>query len=127
MWDGKKNIARQIMADALNDLKRFGHADPLAAFDSAVHKVMPQIEVRPKRVGGAVYQIPMEVSSKRQLSLAIRWILNASRKKHGQPMFKRLAIELNDALNETGDAFKKKMDVKKMAEANKAFAHLANY
>jgi small subunit ribosomal protein S7 len=89
--------------------------------------VMPQIEVRPKRVGGAVYQIPMEVNSKRQQSLAIRWILTASRKKKGKPMYKKLSEEILDALSEQGEAYKKKIEVKKMAEANKAFAHLANY
>jgi small subunit ribosomal protein S7 len=127
MWDGKKNVARQILADCFLELKNKGHKDPQKAFENAVKNVMPEIEVRPKRVGGAVYQIPMEVNSKRQLSLAIRWILNSSRKKKGKPISVKLAEEINDALNDQGEAYKKKMDVKKMAEANKAFAHLANY
>ncbi len=89
--------------------------------------VMPQVEVRPKRIGGAVYQIPMEVNSKRQLSLSIRWILAASRKRKWVPMYKKLSMEILDAVNEQWEAYKKKVDVKKMAEANKAFAHFANY
>ena len=127
MLDGKKAVARKIIADALAELKKMGHKNPTEAFENAVRAVMPQIEVRPKRVGGAVYQIPMEVNSKRQLSLAIRWMLASIRKKKGTPIHLKLAAELNDALNEQGEAFKKKVDVKKMAEANKAFAHLANY
>lgn len=127
MLHGKKAIARQIVSDCLAELKTMGHKSPSDVLENAIRTVMPQIEVRPKRVGGAVYQIPMEVKSKRQISLAIRWILNASRKKKGMPMSKKLAIEINDASNEQGEAFKKKTEVKKMAEANKAFAHLANY
>ena len=127
MWQGKKNTARDIMSKTLEELRRLGHADPVTAFETALKNVMPQIEVRPKRVGGAVYQIPMEVNSKRQTSLSIRWVLSAARKKKGSNMFKKLATELHDAINEQGEAFKKKQDVKKMAEANKAFAHFANY
>ena len=127
MWDGKKTISRAIIDNCFEELKKLGHKIPSEAFENGVKNVMPQVEVRPKRVGGAVYQIPMEVKSKRQRSLAIRWILTAARKKKGVPMFKRLATEIHDALNEQGEAYKKKMDVKKMAEANKAFAHLANY
>lgn len=127
MWDGKKHVSRKILADCMNELKTMGHANPQDAFEAALRNVMPQVEVRPKRVGGAVYQIPMEVNSKRQVSLAIRWILTAVRKKKGKSMYQKLATEINDALNDAGDAFKKKEDVKKMAEANKAFAHLANY
>lgn len=127
MWSGKKTVAREIMDTALEELKTMGHKNPVEAFENAVRNVMPQIEVRPKRIGGAVYQIPVEVNSKRQVSLAIRWILTASRKKKGVPMSRKLAIELHDAISDQGEAFKKKIDVKKMAEANKAFAHLANY
>ena len=127
MLDGKKAVARKIMNDCLQGLKESGHKNPTEAFENAIRTVMPQVEVRPKRVGGAVYQIPMEVNSKRQVSLSIRWILAAARKKKGMPMAKRLSSELHDALNEQGEAFKKKVDVKRMAEANKAFAHFANY
>ena len=127
MWNGKKNISRKILQDCLEELKKMGHKNPSDTFETAIRNVMPQIEVRPKRIGGAVYQIPMEVNSKRQLSLSIRWIIGASRKKKGMPMHKRLSIEINDAFNEQGEAYKKKIDVKKMAEANKAFAHFANY
>jgi small subunit ribosomal protein S7 len=127
MLDGKKTVVREIMQDVLEELKKAGHKNPVETFETALRMVMPQIEVRPKRVGGAVYQIPMEVNSKRQQSLAIRWILTASRKKKGKPMYKKLSEEILDALSEQGEAYKKKIEVKKMAEANKAFAHLANY
>ena len=127
MWHGKKEIAKKTIKYCLEELKKMGHKNPVNAFENAIKNVMPQVEVRPKRVGGAVYQIPMEVNSKRQLSLSIRWVLSSSRKKKGIPMYKKLAIELNDALNEQGESYKKKMDIKKMAEANKAFAHFANY
>ncbi|MBT4937002.1 30S ribosomal protein S7 [Candidatus Peregrinibacteria bacterium] len=127
MLDGKKHLARMILQNCLEELKSRGHKNPSDAFEAALRNIMPHVEVRPKRVGGAVYQIPMEVNSKRQVSLAIRWVLAASRKKKGIPMFKRLAAEIHDALNDQGEAFKKKEDVRRMAEANKAFAHLARY
>jgi small subunit ribosomal protein S7 len=127
MVDGKKHIARSILQDCFEELKKLGHKNPSDAFEAGVRNIMPQVEVRPKRVGGAVYQIPMEVKSKRQVSLAIRWVLIASRKKKGMPMYKRLANEIHDALSEQGESFKKKEDVRRMAEANKAFAHLAKY
>lgn len=127
MLDGKKHVARTILQNCLEELKSLGHKNPSDAFEAAIRNIRPQVEVRPKRVGGAVYQIPMEVGSKRQVSLAIRWILAFSRKKKGIPMYKRLATEIHDALNGQGESFKKKEDVRRMAEANKAFAHLARY
>ncbi len=127
MKGGKKNISRQILKDCFEELRKLGRKEPSESFEAAVRMVMPQVEVRPKRVGGAIYQIPMEVTSNRQLSLSIRWILTASRKRKGVPMYKRLALEIHDSLNEQGEAYKKKIDVKRMAEANKAFAHFSNY
>ncbi|PCI25469.1 30S ribosomal protein S7 [Candidatus Peregrinibacteria bacterium] len=127
MWDGKKNIARGIYQDCLDQLKKMGHKTPQESFERALRNIMPQVEVRPKRVGGAVYQIPREVNSKRQVSLSIRWLLAVCRKRKGKAMADKLAFEINEAFNEQGDVFKKKIDVQKMAEANKAFAHLANY
>ena len=127
MKDGKKSVARQVMKDALAELKKSGQNKPIDAFEAALRKVTPFIEVRPKRIGGAVYQIPMEIKPNRQRALGIRWVINAARKRKGMPMYKRLFLEFKDALNEQGEAYKKKIDVKKMAEANKAFAHFANY
>ncbi|MCD5383047.1 30S ribosomal protein S7 [Candidatus Gracilibacteria bacterium] len=127
MKDGKKTVARKILSSCFEELKTMGHKNPVEAFEKALNNVMPHVEVRAKRVGGAVYQIPVEVSDKRQVFLAIGWILNSARGKKGLPMHKRLAIELNDALSDTGGAFKKKEEVLKMAHANKAFAHFARY
>ena len=127
MWDGKKHLARKTIERCFQELKNKGHNVPSTAFENAVKNIMPQVEVRPKRVGGAVYQVPMEVNSKRQLSLSIRWILQAARKRKGIPMYIKLALEIDDALSEHGEAYKKKVDTHKMAEANKAFAHLARY
>jgi len=127
MKNGKKTIAVKIMRDTLKELYRRGQDDPLKCFETALKNATPAMEVKAKRIGGAVYQIPMEVTEKRQQSLCIRWVLEGARKKKGQPMFKRLAGELLDASNETGFAYGKKEDVHRMAQANKAFAHLARY
>ena len=107
--------------------KRIPEKNPEEVFEFAVRNVMPNIEVRPKRVGGAVYQIPVEVRPSRQQTLAIRWIVTAARDRKGMPMAQRLAAELIDATNDQGAAFKKKENVKQMAKANKAFAHLARF
>lgn len=127
MKNGKKTVAVKIMKDTLQELYRRGQDDPLKTFETALKNATPAMEVKAKRIGGAVYQIPMEVTEKRQKSLCIRWILEGARKKKGQPMYKRLAGELLDASNETGFAFGRKEDVHRMAQANKAFAHLARY
>ena len=126
MNDGKKSTAQQIFYDALILLeKKVRDTDPLEVFTVAINNVKPQIEVRSKRVGGATYQVPMEVGRKRQQSLAFRWILDAVRKKKGRPMAQRLSEELADAFKREGVAMKQRENVHRMAEANKAFAHFA--
>lgn len=128
MMDGKKHLARRILADTLEIIsKKEPKKKPEEVFEFAVRNVMPNIEVRPKRVGGAIYQIPVEVHPNRQRTLAIRWIVQAARAKKGMPMAQRLASELLDATADNGSAFKKKENVKQMAKANKAFAHFARF
>lgn len=126
MWDGKKTIAQAVFYRALEELKkRIPDASPIEVFETAVENVKPHIEVRSKRVGGASYQVPMQVSRSRQQSLAIRWILNAIRDKKGRPTHLRLADELFAAYNREGAAMTKRENTHRMAEANKAFAHFA--
>ena len=125
MLGGKKSTARAIFWDAMEVIKTRTKDKPLEVFTKALLNVTPLIEVRPKRVGGSVYQVPTEVNPKRQQALSIRWILGAARDRKGMPMAQRLALELLDASADQGAAFKKKQDVIKMAQANKAFAHLA--
>lgn len=127
MHDGKKTIARKIFHDTLEEIKNKGSKDPEQVFERAIENVKPTMEVRPKRIGGGIYQIPIEVKPKRQTMLAFRWILGATRDKKGSPMAKRLAQELLDAANQMGTAMKKREDTHKMAAANKAFAHYARY
>lgn len=127
MQDGKKSTARQIIKMSFEELQKKGHKNPEKAFQQAVDNVSPTMEVRPKRIGGAVYQIPMEVKSKRKLALALRWMRTGARARKGMPMYKKLALEIEDALNNTGFAIKKKEDTLRMAQANKAFAHFARY
>ena len=127
MKAGKKSISRKIFADAMQILKNQGKNDPLSIFEKALDNVKPNMEVRARRVGGSVYQIPIEVNPKRQAALCIRWIINACRTKKGKSMAEKLAQELSDASNESGTAFKKREDVHRMAAANKAFAHFARY
>ncbi len=122
MQDGKKSIAERIVYKALDQIKSAGK-DPLETFDSALKNVAPRMEVRPRRVGGASYQVPMEVRGDRKEALAIRWILTAAKARGGHSMAEKLAGELQDAANNTGAAIKKRDDTHKMAEANKAFAH----
>lgn len=125
MLGGKKSIARGIFNDSLEIMKKRTKDAPLDVFDRAILNVTPIIEVRPRRVGGAVYQVPVEVSPHRQQSLAIRWLVNAARTRKGAPMAEKLALELLDASSSQGGAVKKKENIQKMAQANKAFAHLA--
>jgi small subunit ribosomal protein S7 len=126
MWDGKKTIAQNVFYDALDELKkRLPDAEPIEVFEAAVENVKPHLEVRSKRVGGASYQVPMQVSRQRQQSLAIRWILNAIRDKKGRPIHLRLADELAAAYAREGAAMTKRENTHRMAEANKAFAHFA--
>lgn len=126
MWQGKKSVAQRIFYDALDLIsQRVKDVPPLEVFEVGLGNVKPNIEVRSKRVGGSNYQVPMPVNRKRQQSLAIRWVLEAARGKKGKPMCERLASELIDAFNRDGTAFKKREDVHRMADANKAFAHFA--
>ncbi|TAN33426.1 30S ribosomal protein S7 [Patescibacteria group bacterium] len=144
MERGKKTVARAIVYGALENIAESasakgvdassgakggqgGKKDALKVFEEAVRNVAPQVEVRSRRVGGANYQVPMPVSSSRQHALTFRWIIDAARNKKGLPMAKKLAQVLLDASNNTGDAMKKRDDVHRMAEANKAFAHFARF
>ena len=126
MKDGKKNTARRVVHGALDEIKKREKKDaPAVLFETALDNVGPAIEVRSRRVGGANYQVPREVRQERRLFLAMRWIISAAETKKGSPMYKRLADELILASKNEGDAVKKKENVHKMAEANKAFAHFA--
>ena len=126
MQDGKKGTAQKIFYDAMDSIgQKIQDAGPLEVFESAMENVKPMLEVRSKRVGGASYQVPMQVSPRRQQSLAIRWIIQAARGKKGKPMGERLAGELMDAFNKEGAAITTRENVHRMAEANKAFAHFA--
>jgi len=126
MWDGKKSTAQKVFYDAMDMInEKVKDAGALEVFEKAIKNVKPLIEVRSKRVGGASYQVPMQVNSKRQQSLAFRWILLSARSKKGKPMSQRLASELIDAYNETGGAMTTRENIHRMAEANKAFAHFA--
>jgi len=126
MWDGKKSVARSVVYDALDEIqKRDPSADPLAVFETAITNVSPSIETRSRRVGGANYQVPREVRAERRRSLAFRWIVAAARSGKGRPMAQKLADELIAASKNEGSAIKKKDDVHRMAESNRAFAHLA--
>lgn len=126
MWDGKKTVAQRIFYGAMDIVeKRVKDVPPQEVFEKAIENVKPMIEVRSKRVGGATYQVPMQVSSKRQLSLAIRWIRQACRAQKGRPFCERLANEIVAAYNGEGAAMRTRENVHRMAEANKAFAHFA--
>ncbi len=126
MWGGKKSTAQQVFYDAMDIIgKNVKDAEALEVFEMAINNVRPLIEVRSKRIGGASYQVPMQVSARRQQSLAFRWILTSARGKKGKPMCQRLASELIDAYNERGSAMTTRENIHRMAEANKAFAHFA--
>jgi small subunit ribosomal protein S7 len=125
MYDGKKSVAENIVYGAMDTLKRKGgaNADPLRLFHEAMENVKPAIEVRSRRVGGATYQVPVEVRPERRQALAIRWLIEAARKRGENTMEERLSAELMDAANNRGTAVKKREDTHRMAEANKAFSH----
>lgn len=125
MKSGKKTIAQKIVYDSFNMIKEKTQKEPLEIFNKAIENVSPLLEVKPKRVGGATYQVPMEVRQERKLDLAIKWILDAARAKKGKGMAIKLSEELLAASNNEGNAMKKKNDTHRMAEANKAFAHFA--
>ena len=126
MWDGKKATSQRIFYDALEQIKkRMPDVSPIDVFTQAVENVKPTVEVRSKRVGGATYQVPMQVNRTRQQSLSFRWLIGAARGKAGRPMFLRLADELMAAYRREGEAMTKRENTIKMAESNKAFAHFA--
>ena len=123
MLDGKKGVAERIVYDAFDLVRAKTGKDPLEVFDAAMQNVMPLLEVRARRVGGANYQVPVEVRADRKTTLGIRWLVNYSRLRGERTMYERVAGEIMDASNGTGAAVKKREDTHKMAEANKAFAH----
>ncbi len=123
MRDGKKSLAESILYNSMEELGRRTAEDPLKAFEQAVENAKPHLEVKPRRVGGATYQVPVEVKPDRQSVLATRWLVTSSRKRGEKSMVKKLTAELIDAYNNRGGAIKKKEDTHRMAEANKAFAH----
>jgi small subunit ribosomal protein S7 len=123
MKKGKKSVARKIVYQALDIVKTKTKKEPLEVFDLAIRNASPLLEIKPKRIGGATYQVPREVRGDRRLTLAVRWILLAARNKKGKPMGEKLANELIEAANNQGAAVKKKEDTHRMAEANRAFAH----
>jgi small subunit ribosomal protein S7 len=123
MYDGKKSLAQRIFYDALDMIGEKTKEDPLSVFKKAMNNVKPKLEVRPRRVGGATYQVPVEVVPKRSTSLAIRWILASARARKGKPMVERLVDELLEASRNEGPSVKKREEMHKMAESNRAFAH----
>jgi len=125
MKKGKKSVARKIVYGAFDILKEKTKKEPLEIFEQAIKNTSPFLEVRPRRIGGATYQVPMEVRGDRKLALAMRWIIQSAKSKKGKPMKERLAEELMAAASNTGWAVKKKVDTHRMAEANRAFAHFA--
>ena len=123
MYDGKKGVAQKIVYDAFDIVKEKTGKDPLEAFEAAMANIMPVLEVKARRVGGATYQVPIEVRPERRETLGLRWVTLYARNRSERTMKERLAGEIMDAINEQGGAFKKREDTHKMAEANKAFAH----
>jgi len=123
MYDGKKTIAEKIVYDALNKIKTKSKEEPINIFNEAISNIRPTVEVRSRRVGGATYQVPVEVKANRSQALAIRWLIDASRKRKDKKMSDKIFNEIYDAYQSRGSAIKKKEDTHKMAESNKAFAH----
>ena len=125
MRKGKKTIARRVVYKAFEIIKKETKEEPLEVFEKALENAAPLVEVKSRRIGGATYQVPKEVKGKRRLSLAMRWIIDAAKAKKGKPMEKKLAQELVQAFKDEGEAIKKKTNLHKMAEANRAFAHFS--
>lgn len=123
MLDGKKSVAQTIVYDAFDIIKEKEQKNPLEVFEEALNNIMPVLEVKARRVGGATYQVPMEIRPERRQTLGLRWIVVYARKRHEKTMAEKLAGEILDAINSNGGAFKKKEEMHRMAEANKAFAH----
>jgi small subunit ribosomal protein S7 len=127
MSDGKKVTAQQVVYGAFRKIEAETKQDPVQVYDTALKNISPALEVRSRRVGGANYQIPVPVRGERRLTLALRWLIGAARSKKGKPMAERLAAEIIAAASNEGDAIKKKADVQRMAESNRAFAHFARF
>jgi small subunit ribosomal protein S7 len=125
MWDGKKSVAEGVFYDSMTQIADKLKADPLPVFEQAIENAKPMVEVRSKRIGGANYQVPVEVNKRRQQTLAIRWILEAVRSRKGRSTAEKLAQELIDCYNKTGTTIQKRENTHRMAEANKAFSHFA--
>ena len=123
MVDGKKSVAEKIVYQALDKVEQQTQKEPIKAFSEAIDKIKPLVEVKSRRVGGATYPVPMEVRPARQETLSMRWLIDAAKKRNEKSMFQRLAGEMNDALQGKGSAMKKREDVHRMAEANRAFSH----
>ena len=123
MYDGKKTIAEKIIYDAMDKIKSKSKDEPINIFNEAINNIRPTVEVRSRRVGGATYQVPVEVKSNRSQALAIRWLIDASRKRKDKKMSDKIFNEIYDAYQNRGSAIKKKEDTHRMAESNKAFAH----
>ena len=123
MLDGKKTVAQKIVYDAFDIVKEKTGKEPLVAFEEAMNNIMPVLEVKARRVGGATYQVPIEIRADRRQALGLRWLVRYARERNEKTMAERLANEMMDAINSMGGAFKKKEDTHKMAEANRAFAH----
>ncbi len=123
MWDGKRSLAQRVFYGAMERIREKTGEDPITVFEKAINNVKPEIEVRPRRVGGATYQVPVEVRPRRQMSLAIKWIIRAARARSERTMVERLANEILDASRGTGAAVKTRENTHRMAEANRVFAH----
>ena len=123
MYDGKRGVAEKIVYDAIDKIKSKSKDEPINVFNEAINNIRPTVEVRSRRVGGATYQVPVEVRPKRSQALALRWLIDASRKRKDKTMSDKLFNEIFDAYNNRGSSIKKKEDTHKMAESNKAFAH----
>ena len=123
MLDGKKTVAQKIVYDAFDIIKEKQNKDALEVFEEALNNIMPVLEVKARRVGGATYQVPIEIRAERRQTLGLRWLVTYSRNRHEKTMAEKLAGEIIDAVNGNGGAFKKKEDMHRMAEANRAFAH----
>jgi small subunit ribosomal protein S7 len=124
MNGGRKSVAEKIVYEALEIVKEKTKKDPIEIFELALEKVRPLVQVKPRRVGGATYQIPIEIEKERGQKVALKWMIRAAKTRKGKPMREKLAEEIIDASNEAGAAYKKKVDLHKMAEANKSYAHL---
>lgn len=127
MLKGKKELARKVVYEALEDLGRRANQQPLEAFETVIKTVSPVLEVKSRRIGGATYQVPMEIRPERKVALSMRWLINAARSRQGKRVAILLADEMHDSLQGTGTAMKKREDLHKMAEANRAFAHFARF